>query len=179
MLIDGARVEDSVDVLWLQGETWFVDVRTGFNGDPRQGWAFAGQIEWVEPKVKFHHLVDTSREARDDVGSFVFTDSGCSETGEVTLDGVAVPFEEKWIWLADSLSSSAFIATKDDQLIAVKVVHDRYVACVCDFGAAVYIVRDGRPLVQTAFTTSGSQKDESDMVLEYFASADWQLIEQT
>ncbi|HCD26735.1 MAG TPA: hypothetical protein DER02_04395, partial [Gammaproteobacteria bacterium] len=31
MLIAGAKVEESVEVLWLQGKTWFIDVRTGFN----------------------------------------------------------------------------------------------------------------------------------------------------
>tara|TARA_X000000950_G_scaffold145053_2_gene179354 strand:- start:6503 stop:7150 length:648 start_codon:yes stop_codon:yes gene_type:complete len=179
MLIAGAKVEESVEVLWLQGKTWFIDVRTGFNDGTRQGWAFAGQIEWANPKVTFHHLVDTAGDTGVDCGSFVFTDFGCFEAGEVTRDGVTLPFEEKWCRVTSSTCTQTFVFHTDNQLAAVKIVQDRRTAYVCQFGAAVYIEKDGLLEVERAFTSAAANGHSTQYVLDYFASANWQLIETT
>jgi hypothetical protein len=181
MLINDAKVEDSVEVLWLQGKTWFVDIRIGFNEDPQQGWAFAGQIEWEEPRVTFHHLLDTSGDTGSDCGSFVFTDFGCLEAGEVTRDNKVLPFEEKWLRVADSASTHAFIAEKDNQLAAVKIRQAKHIACVGKLGAAIYVDKDGVLELERVFTTQEKDTGESSTIalLDYFASARWQLAESS
>ena len=179
MLINDAKVEESVEVLWLQCKTWFVDIRTGFNEDPHQGWAFAGQIEWVEPRVTFHHLLDTGGGTGSDCGSFVFTDFGCLEAGEVTRDNLVLPFEEKWLRFADSARTRAFIAENDNQLAAVKVQQPKYTACVSKLGAAVYVDQGGVLELDRVFTTREKDTREISTIalLDYFASARWQLAE--
>lgn len=183
MLISGAKVEDAVEVLWLQGATWFVDVRIGFNENPQQGWAFAGQIDWAEPRVTFHHLIDTAGETGSDCGSFVFTDFGCYEAGEVSREGVVLPFEEKWCRIADSSDTHAYIAETDNELVAVKVVQDQFTACVCSFGAAVYVEKDGVLAVDRAFAaprpTQEPTAESISGMLEFFSSVNWRLVEAT
>ena len=141
--------------------------------------AFAGQIEWANPKVTFHHLVDTAGDTGVDCGSFVFTDFGCFEAGEVTRDGVTLPFEEKWCRVTSSTCTQTFVFHTDNQLAAVKIVQDRRTAYVCRFGAAVYIEKDGLLEVERAFTSAAANGHSTQYVLDYFASANWQLIETT
>ena len=181
MQICDTMVEDSVEVLWLQGKTWFVDIRTGFNQNPQHGWAFAGQIEWAEPKVTFHHLLDTDGDTGSDCGSFVFTEFGCFEVGEVTRGDLVLPFEEKWLRVADSPSTRAFIAETDDQLAAVKIQQAKCTACVSKRGAAIYVDKEGVLELERVFTTHEEDAGEcgTNSLLDYFASARWQLAETT
>ena len=181
MQICDTMVEDSVEVLWLQGKTWFVDIRTGFNQNPQHGWAFAGQIEWAEPKVTFHHLLDTDGDTGGDCGSFVFTEFGCFEVGEVTRGDSVLPFEEKWLRVADSPSTRAFIAETDDQLAAVKIQQAKCTACVSKRGAAIYVDKEGVLELERVFTTHEEDAGEcgTSSLLDYFASARWQLAETT
>lgn len=179
MLINDAKVEDSVEVLWLQCKTWFVDIRTGFNEDSGKGWAFAGQIEWEEPSVTFYHLIDTDGDTGSDCGSFVFTNLGCLEVGEVIRDNLLLPFEEKWLRFADSSSTRAFIAEDDNQLAAVKIQQAKYTACVSKIGAAIYVDQGGVLELDRVFTTREKDTGGGSTIalLDYFASADWQLAE--
>ena len=50
-------------------------------------------------RASFYHLIDTDGDTGSDCGSFVFTNLGCLEVGEVIRDNVLLPFEEKWCGL--------------------------------------------------------------------------------
>ena len=97
----------------------------------------------------------------------------------MTRDNKVLPFEEKWLRVADSASTHAFIAEKDNQLAAVKIRQAKHIACVGKLGAAIYVDKDGVLELERVFTTQEKDTGESSTIalLDYFASARWQLAE--
>ena len=99
----------------------------------------------------------------------------------MTRGDLVLPFEEKWLRVAESPSTRAFIAETDGQLSAVKIQQTKCTACVSELGAAIYVDKEGVLELERVFTTQEEDAGEcgTNSLLDDFASARWQLAETT
>jgi len=97
--------------LWIQGKHWFIDLRWSGPvplGGPR---LFAGYTTWAEPRLTWHHVVDTRRfftrlgPTADDIAtmtqsSSTGTSTTVTEQGALALDPGdphrLVSYQERW-----------------------------------------------------------------------------------
>lgn len=112
LVVDGARVADRCNVLWLQSTEMFADIRIPAGASPVAGGtaavegpaglfarptAFAGAAHFDEPSMVWDHLLDANPHAGTDVGTLDLSRAGWAyEDGTVTWDGRKVPFREEW-----------------------------------------------------------------------------------
>ncbi len=138
MKIGSAEPFEDKTVLWLQAGRWFADIRICNRSDGEHE-GFAGLIDWQNPFLRFHHLVNISGTlSSDDIGTIEFTDFGCYERGTFTHENEQIPFEEKW--LADLRSNRALVYARADTtgIGALEVQHDKLCIVVTRRAAACY-----------------------------------------
>jgi len=108
LLLDGVRVVDYCDVIWLQTPEWFADIRLLIDptadlptdGVPEfcyQEFAFAGVTTWEPPTITWSHLMDTSLEPAVDSNPVVWADGVVLENGFAPVGDRMVPFTEEWL----------------------------------------------------------------------------------
>jgi hypothetical protein len=116
LLISGKRRVDHCDVLWLQSEEWFADIRLplidGGSVDPAdvvathfsRPRAFIGRSSWDCPIFRWEHILDTADVvSRSDANMVQATAYGISEHGEWALeDGTTIKWCEEWTRLSAS-----------------------------------------------------------------------------
>ena len=108
LLLDGVRVVDYCDVIWLQTPEWFVDIRVLIDPEiivPTKGvpdffyreFAFAGTTTWDAPKITWLHLIDSNLEPATDSNPIVWADGVVLENGSAPVDDRMAPFTEEWL----------------------------------------------------------------------------------
>ena len=91
---DGVE-EEPEDVVWVQGPTWFVDVRIARDGTG--GWAFGGRTSWDPPELCWHHVIDLQPfPAPEDRARISLTGDEMIEYGQWGAGGNAVQYRERW-----------------------------------------------------------------------------------
>jgi hypothetical protein len=105
LIVDGVRVKDRCDVLWLQSQDWYADLRIPLPGAAgaagpesvfARAWAFAGTASWDPPLMTWEHHLDSEPEPRADSNRLELDGTVAIERGEIWWDGRAVPFCEEW-----------------------------------------------------------------------------------
>ena len=96
MRISGEIVEENATVVWLQLDKWFADIRTFPRCSGLKSYAFAGTVNWENPRLNFHHLLNTKGIDENDNADFEFKNSFCIERGLLLVNGVSRDFEEIW-----------------------------------------------------------------------------------
>jgi len=106
LAVDGAAPTEHADVVWLQTECTYADLRI-----PRYGYgdivaplSFAGTTTWADPFLRWSHDLDLdeSTPADSDIGRVRWNGDDLVETGEFTEGGRAVPYTEVWRRVAGS-----------------------------------------------------------------------------
>jgi len=95
----GVAFEDSV-VYWLQAGKYFADMRWPLEPTDeatRQPSAFAGQVQWSVPRIRFCHEIDYSKEHFEDVACLALVDGRLIERGKVNVANQEIEFEEVWV----------------------------------------------------------------------------------
>lgn len=106
LVVDGRRVADPCDVLWLQTTEWYADIRlprrAGVETDKgptalfARPWAFAGTASWDPPTMTWDHQFDSRLEVMVDANPLVQVGDLLVEEGWVAYEGRRVPFIEEW-----------------------------------------------------------------------------------
>lgn len=106
LVVDGQRVTDPCDVLWLQTPEWYADIRLRADGvaDTDKGptalfaepWAFAGVASWDPPTMTWEHQFDSRTEAAVDANPVEKVGDLLVEQGWVAYGGRRIPFVEEW-----------------------------------------------------------------------------------
>lgn len=109
LLVDGLRVPDPCDVLWLQSAETYADIRLPLDpgatpetpGGPAglfaRASAFAGAAHWEPPSMVWEHALDAHPRGGTDQGTLDLSRDGWAyEDGTVTWEGRPVPFREEW-----------------------------------------------------------------------------------
>ena len=108
LIIGGLRQIDFCDVLWIQGEAWFADLRLRIGdlgpdeddpiashyGRPR---AFAGRSRWLDPILQWDHEIDIDLTPGPDANRISWERGGIVERGTRQRAGLDVPWAEEWI----------------------------------------------------------------------------------
>ena len=107
LAVDGDAPGEHADVVWLQTERTYADLRI-----PRYGYgdivapmSFAGTTTWADPFLRWGHDLDLDAErppGASDVGRVAWDGNDLVETGEFTDGDRAVPYTEVWRRVADS-----------------------------------------------------------------------------
>lgn len=105
LVVDGERVADPCEVLWLQTPDWYADIRlaksdavvekgpTALFAGP---WAFAGIASWDPPIMTWDHQFDSRAETAVDSNPLVKVGNLLVEEGWVAFGDRRVPFLEEW-----------------------------------------------------------------------------------
>ncbi len=112
LTLDGARLVDYCDVLWLQTATSFADIRLRLVPDdavPTDGipdWfyaraAFAGISRWSPPRMTWEHELDFDGSVPPGSNVLRAGDGVLVEEGATTVAGREIPFSEEWLRLTD------------------------------------------------------------------------------
>ena len=105
VIVDGVRVKDRCDVLWLQSQNWYADLRIPLPGAAggtgpasvfARAWAFAGTASWDPPLMTWEHHLDSEPEPKADSNRLELDGTAAIERGEIWWEGRAVPFCEEW-----------------------------------------------------------------------------------
>lgn len=119
LILNGKRMVDYADVIWLQTPEWFVDMRLLIDRGSQtatpdvpawfyQEKAFAGIATWDSPRITWQHLIDSHRQATSDSNVLVWDDGVVIERGVTDLHGQATPFAEEWLCMTgDDVECSA------------------------------------------------------------------------
>ena len=100
LAVDGAAPTEHADVVWLQTERTYADLRV-----PRYGYgdivapmSFAGTTTWADPFLRWNHALDLddASPGDSDVGRVRWNGDDLVETGEFTEGGRTVPYTEVW-----------------------------------------------------------------------------------
>jgi len=107
LAVDGEAPSEHADVVWLQTERTYADLRI-----PRYGYgdivapqSFAGTTTWDDPLLRWSHDLDLATDVsagETDVGRVRWDGDDLVETGELDDDGRAVPYTEVWRRMAGS-----------------------------------------------------------------------------
>lgn len=141
-MLDGARLVDYCDVLWLQTPTSFADIRLRLLPDdavPADGipdWfypraAFAGISRWSPPRMTWEHELDFDGSVPPGSNVLRAGDGVLVEEGETTVAGRETRFSEEWLRL-----------TGDDVTCSV-IGGDRHARI--EIGPWAIELRDARP----------------------------------
>lgn len=112
LIIDGKRRVDYCDVLWLQSEEWFADIRLRLSTqgpDPKDTVAvafakegsFAGTASWADSTMTWKHLLDIRENPPIDASPVKWQKGGIIEGGTMLVDGRSVPWAEEWVRLTN------------------------------------------------------------------------------
>lgn len=113
LIVDGVTVTDRCNVLWLQTELWYADIRLpvrrsgaqpdddgAFAAGPERcfarPWAFAGKASWDDPVMTWHHHLDSEANSEPDSNPLERSGSLILERGRIAWEGRSVPFTEEW-----------------------------------------------------------------------------------
>jgi hypothetical protein len=107
LTIDGVVVVERCDVLWLQTDRWYADMRVplegsgpGIDGGPESSfarpWAFAGTAIWQEPVMTWNHHLDSEPDPGLDCNRLEPAGPFLVERGRIEWEGRFVPFTEEW-----------------------------------------------------------------------------------
>lgn len=105
LIVGGQRVKDRCEVLWLQSEDWYADIRVpapdaGEASGPEslfaRPWAFGGRGRWEPPVMTWEHLLDSDPDPDTDSNRLVLDGDLAFEEGQIEWHGAAVPFCEEW-----------------------------------------------------------------------------------
>jgi hypothetical protein len=142
LIIDGKRRVDYCDVLWLQAEEWFADIRVRLNAqDPepkdavslafaKEG-SFAGTASWSAPTMTWKHLLDIRENPPIDASPVKWQNGGIIEGGTMLVDGRNVPWSEEWVRLTGE---------KDKPIAQIEPKH-----VYIEIGNYAIEVKDSRP----------------------------------
>ena len=108
LTLDGRRLVDYCDVIWLQTPSWFADVRLRLAPDPAipadgvAAWlyaaaAFAGLATWSAPMMTWRHELDLYGSVPPGTNRLRWDDGVLVEYGETEVDGRPVAFSEEWL----------------------------------------------------------------------------------
>ena len=108
LIIGGRRQIDFCDVLWIQGATWFADIRLPVSDlgpdtdDPIATHfgrlrAFAGRASWIDPILHWDHEIDIDLTEVVDANKISWERGGIVERGTRQRGGADVPWEEEWV----------------------------------------------------------------------------------
>jgi hypothetical protein len=100
-------VAERCDVLWLQTDRWYADMRVPFGeAEPGKGggpqtpfsrpWAFAGTATWEEPMMTWDHDLDSEPDPEVDSNPLEPAGLVMVEKGLIEWEGRFVPFTEEW-----------------------------------------------------------------------------------
>jgi hypothetical protein len=126
--VDGVEVDETLDVLWLQGPEWYADIRlpladadhgpgigtgVGSSGVPAPGsaplsapMAFAGPAAWSDPMMGWMHTFDSAgRPTGVDAGQLSFDDDVLIETGQWSEGDRVVTYVERWARIDDTAAT--------------------------------------------------------------------------
>jgi hypothetical protein len=155
LLIDGRRVVDYCDVVWLQTPEWYADMRTvidpyapaptdGAHGAFASAFAFGGDAHFDGTTMTWNHRLDRHRQPVVDANPVTWEDGVVVERGTVEVDGRPVTFAEEWLRM-----------TGDDP--AWSEDHDRHHLRVevADFAVELTDTRPGGALVATRWRRCG------------------------
>ncbi len=90
-------LRDDADVLWLQANSWYADLRIPHvdHGGPVE--AFAGPASWADPHFTWVHELDWLGTFPTDVGHLERDGRDLIERGTFVIDGEEQPYEERWV----------------------------------------------------------------------------------
>jgi hypothetical protein len=108
LFLDGRRVVDYCDVLWLQTPEWFVDIRllidpnaiVASGGVPDffyAPWAFAGVTSYDAPTVTWEHRFDSHPGSHLDSNPIRWQDGIALEEGHATIGDTPCTYAEEWL----------------------------------------------------------------------------------
>lgn len=95
---NGKPFEDS-NVYWLQAGDYFADMRWPLDQAKRTESlqsAFAGRTHWSQPKIRFTHHIDLTKQHLEDEGDLMMVDEKLVERGQVTTKGKTIGYKEIW-----------------------------------------------------------------------------------
>jgi hypothetical protein len=101
LAVDGATPAEHADVVWLQTEHTYADLRIprlGY-GDIVAPMSFAGTTTWADPFLRWSHDLDLDPDGRlgdADVGEVHWRGDDLVETGEFADGDRSVPYTEVW-----------------------------------------------------------------------------------
>jgi hypothetical protein len=107
LTVDGVATAERCDVLWLQTDRWYADMRVpieeampGIGGGPEtpfaRPWAFAGTAIWEEPVMTWNHHLDSEPAPGVDSNRLEPAGQFMVEKGRIEWKGRFVPFTEEW-----------------------------------------------------------------------------------
>ena len=117
-IADNPSFEDQ-DVLWLQADGWYADIRIKLDGSGFS--SFGGRVTWRRPKLTFHHDLDLGSGFPEDIGTISLTSFGCIENGEFVNGGEVIPFEEKWSCPAGAVSSRVLLRRSRKSITGMEI----------------------------------------------------------
>jgi len=99
--IAGAEPREPCDVLWLQGPSYFADLRTPRPGCATDGGAFvaafSGKVAWRDPEIVFRRDLDLDTRAGEDRAELHLRGGELREVGIFHHpEGRQIPYEEIW-----------------------------------------------------------------------------------
>ncbi|HET6874283.1 MAG TPA: hypothetical protein VFH70_05865 [Acidimicrobiales bacterium] len=129
LVVDGVRVTDPCEVLWLQTPEWYADIRLPAKGlvDMDKGptslfaepWAFAGTASWDPPTMTWEHQFDSRAEAAVDANPLVKVGELLVEEGWVAYGERRVPFVEEWRKISTSNDPVSAVVRPDGVQVTV------------------------------------------------------------
>ena len=97
--LDGAVADpdEDAEVLWLQAERWYADLRVPLvdPGGPVE--AFAGPARWDDPQFTWEHHLDWLGTYPSDVGTFESDGAELVERGTFVSGDAVIEYEERWV----------------------------------------------------------------------------------
>jgi hypothetical protein len=106
LIVDGVRVTDQSEVLWLQTGDCYADIRVPGSvhsirsGGPEAVFArpaaFAGTAFWHPPVMIWQHQLDSLRDQTIESSPLHFEGDVLVESGSLRWAGLTIPFREEW-----------------------------------------------------------------------------------
>lgn len=156
VLIDGTRIVEEFDRLWLQTPQWFADIRLRIDqsrgpcdaGLPvflSQEGAAAGTTSWADPIITWDKTIAVSAPppGSDDSRPLTWADGVVAESGTTLVHGQEREFIEEWLRMTDD--DVSWSTDVDDRRARVEV------------GRWAIEVRDDRPA--GAYTATRFERD--------------------
>ena len=175
MRIAGEIVEENATVVWLQADKWFADIRTFPRCSGLESYTFAGTIDWDNPRLYFHHLLNTQGIDENDNADFEFKNSLCIERGHILIDGVSKAFEETWSIEKNSAPCKASVLHNGSKTRSVRV----------DQGTESIAV-EGACAIHVSMTSGGLKLISSvgggacvHGLLESLSDPHWEVVEES
>ena len=173
MKISGEIVEENAMVVWLQVDKWFADIRT-FPQSTQTGYAFAGTITWEDPRLNFHHRINTRGIDENDSADFEFNDSFCIERGHLFVGGIKRAFEETWSIEKSSVPCKASLRYDFSKLRSIRVDHEKE-SIVVEKDCAVHVsMISDRPVLISRV----GQTDRVHSLLKSLSQPCWEVVEE-